>query len=65
MYQEYHEFAITFFSNIEVLSVGQVGIEPTRSCDHEILSLARIPVPPLARPVLEYHNTIFGLVAKG
>ena len=27
-------------------SVLRVGIEPTRSCDHEILSLARLPITP-------------------
>ena len=30
------------FSNV----VPRVGIEPTRSCDHKILSLARMPVSP-------------------
>ena len=29
--------------------VGEEGLEPSRPCDHKILSLARLPVPPLAR----------------
>ena len=29
--------------------VGEVGLEPTRSCDQQILSLSRIPIPPLAQ----------------
>ncbi len=29
--------------------VGGKGIEPLRPCGHQILSLARLPVPPLAR----------------
>ena len=30
------------------LLVGEKGLEPLRPCDHKILSLARLPVPPLA-----------------
>ena len=29
--------------------VGEKGLEPLRPYDHKILSLARLPVPPLAR----------------
>ena len=28
--------------------VGEKGLEPLRPCGHQILSLARLPVPPLA-----------------
>ena len=28
--------------------MGEEGLEPSRPCDHKILSLARLPVPPLA-----------------
>ena len=28
--------------------VGEEGIEPSLSCENQILSLARLPVPPLA-----------------
>lgn len=31
------------------MMVGEVGLEPTRSCDQQILSLSRIPIPPLTR----------------
>ena len=29
--------------------VGEVGLEPTRPLSQQILSLSRIPIPPLAR----------------
>src|SRR2546421_6641553 len=33
------------------------GLEPTRSCDHWILSPARLPVPPRRRQEGERENT--------
>src|SRR5262245_28100113 len=35
-------------------AVAEVGLEPTRSCEHRILSPARLPVPPLGRRVAHY-----------
>ena len=35
--------------------VGNVGLEPTRYCYQQILSLPRLPVPPIAR--LKYYTT--------
>jgi hypothetical protein len=29
--------------------VGEEGLEPSRSFEHELLKLARLPVPPHAR----------------
>ena len=29
--------------------VGEGGLEPPLSCENQILSLARLPIPPLAR----------------
>ena len=37
-------------------TVPEVGLEPTRSKDHQILSLARLPIPSL-RLVLPGVNT--------
>ncbi len=36
-----------------IILVGEEGLEPSRSNDHQILSLTRIPIPPLAHP---YNN---------
>ena len=36
--------------------VPKVGIEPTLSRENQILSLARLPVPPLRRGVAKYSN---------
>src|SRR5205814_1252781 len=35
------------------------GLEPTRSCDHWILSPARLPIPPRRRWVAERKDTRF------
>lgn len=41
--------------------VPKVGLEPTRSCDQQILSLSRMPIPPLrlffAKIFSVYYNT--------
>ena len=36
--------------------VGEEGFEPSRSKEHQILSLARLPVPPLALEAKLYPN---------
>ena len=36
----------------DILMVGGKGIEPLRPCGHQILSLARLPVPPLALRII-------------
>ena len=36
--------------------VGEVGIEPTWYCYHQILSLARLPIPPFAHGRCYKHN---------
>lgn len=33
--------------------VGEEGIEPSLPCENQILSLARLPIPPLARQAHE------------
>lgn len=38
--------SISLIEWISDLSVARVGVEPTRSCDRQILSLLRLPVPP-------------------
>jgi site-specific DNA recombinase len=43
-------------SNLYLPIVPGVGIEPTRSCDHKILSLARIPIPPPGQCAHEVSN---------
>ncbi len=42
--------------------VGEVGVEPTRPCGHTVLSGARIPVPPLARVVL--NSSAFAAISQ-
>lgn len=32
--------------------VGEEGLEPSLPCENQILSLARLPIPPLARIVI-------------
>jgi hypothetical protein len=44
--------------------VGGEGIEPSSSCEHWILSPARLPVPPPARKTLE-RLTVVVLYNKG
>lgn len=34
---------------VNYVLVGEEGLEPSRDCSHKILSLARLPIPPLAR----------------
>ena len=36
--------------------VPKVGIEPTRGCPHQILSLARLPISPLRRGIKTKYN---------
>ena len=39
--------------------MGEEGLEPSRPCGHKILSLARLPVPPLARIfILTYFSEL-------
>jgi hypothetical protein len=35
--------------------VGEEGLEPSRACAHKILSLACIPISPLARELMHKH----------
>jgi hypothetical protein len=35
--------------------VPVVGVEPTRSCPHRILSPARLPIPPHRQPLIVKH----------
>jgi hypothetical protein len=37
-----------------IVSVAEVGLEPTRPCGHRILSPARLPVPPLGQQRAHY-----------
>ena len=37
--------------------VGGEGLEPSRANAHKILSLARLPIPPLAQSILFYHRS--------
>ena len=41
------------------LVVGKMGLEPTRYCYREILSLLRLPVSPLPHSRLHYYSTTF------
>lgn len=36
----------TFEVSKKLIKIPVVGVEPTRSCPHQILSLARLPIPP-------------------
>src|SRR2546430_2703604 len=38
-----------FDRNVSQLNLPAEGLEPTRSCDHWILSPARLPIPPRRR----------------
>jgi hypothetical protein len=38
-----------FMRGIEDILVQEEGLEPPLSCENEILSLARLPVPPFLR----------------
>lgn len=43
------------------MEMREVGLEPTRSEEPEILSLMRIPVPPLA-PIVIWFQDLSGVV---
>ena len=45
-----------FLVNSSVERMPAEGIEPTRSCDHWILSPARLPVPPRRREEIKLQN---------
>lgn len=34
-----------------IILVGEEGLEPSLPCENQILSLARLPIPPLARGI--------------
>ena len=38
-----------FWFELYINLVGGEGIEPSLSCENQILSLARLPIPPLAQ----------------
>jgi hypothetical protein len=42
--------------------VGIEGIEPTCSCEHRILSPARLPVPPYAPFSVYYYNKHYSII---
>ena len=45
--------------------VPEVGLEPTRSCDHRILSPARLPIPPLRRGEPRHYTNVRSSLDNG
>ena len=50
-----HAHALARSEPLSSILVGQVGIEPTRPCGQEILSLSRLPITPLAHDYLCFY----------
>ena len=46
MYTKYNTYVVYTEVDSTVEVVPGVGLEPTSPCEHDILSVARIPIPP-------------------
>ncbi len=44
--------------------VGRVGLEPTRCCHRQILSLLRLPIPPPPPVIMLYSTLSAGYVKR-
>lgn len=49
---------ILYKHNDKKVDLPEVGIEPTRPCGHQILSLACLPIPSLRRDAIYIHLSL-------